>query len=416
MLLKGRGCCIQAVRSDPERYHSELLWACGHELAFDAQCEGSRAWYVYTMIEYYEDRMPFLYALINALDKSRSTGGWKLQYIAEVLMHFVLDGSVEAEDALWRKYEQLYAILCSKKRRPRRYFSERDDFAALCIDMGERKQAMIRIAKDIGKLYRESSIYDGWDFDWLYQQNGKKYLSTLQKLAGKSENIAAYLRVSEAWEEEERKIWENRPNSEKTLSIRLRSEGNPDLVWEYVERYLRETEPEDRARVLRSFGRCPYPGDPDPLLADALSENEELRFAALRALEELRHPKVRQFALDHMQEAPEDYFPLLVRNYEDTDESFVTDLLQSTPTDHACTTSWHALHLDILNMEDSGLVVPEGLLFHIYETTYCSCCRSHALRQLGARRLIPREILEEAAWDSNADVRNYARKLLRGRK
>ena len=42
-MLKGRGCCVQAVSADPERWRSEVLWACGHEIAFDAQCEGSRA-------------------------------------------------------------------------------------------------------------------------------------------------------------------------------------------------------------------------------------------------------------------------------------------------------------------------------------------------------------------------------------
>lgn len=183
MLLKGRGCCIQAVREAPERYHSEILWACSHEIAFDTQCEGSRAWYVYTMIECYEDKSPFLNALIGALDKSTSRNLWKMQYFAEVLMHFVLDGSGEAEAALWRKYEALYALLRSKKRQPRRYFSERDDFSALCIDLGQRRDAMVKIAEDIGRLYRENPIYNGWYFDWLYACNGKHILKTLEKKA-----------------------------------------------------------------------------------------------------------------------------------------------------------------------------------------------------------------------------------------
>ena len=54
-MLKGRGCCVQAVRRNPERYRSEVLWACRNEISFDAQCEGSRAWYVYQMIDCYED-------------------------------------------------------------------------------------------------------------------------------------------------------------------------------------------------------------------------------------------------------------------------------------------------------------------------------------------------------------------------
>lgn len=57
------------------------------------------------MIDCYEDKTPFLHTLIAALDRARSSGGWKMQYLGEVLVHFMLDGSKEAEAALWRKYE-----------------------------------------------------------------------------------------------------------------------------------------------------------------------------------------------------------------------------------------------------------------------------------------------------------------------
>ena len=49
-LLQGRGSCYSAVRSDPEAYRQEVLWACRELVAFDTQCEGSRAWMVYELV------------------------------------------------------------------------------------------------------------------------------------------------------------------------------------------------------------------------------------------------------------------------------------------------------------------------------------------------------------------------------
>lgn len=413
-MLKGRGCCVQAVLADPERWRSEVLWACGHEIAFDAQCEGSRAWYVYRMIECYEDKTPFLQALISALDKARSRAGWKSLYLGEILIHFMLDGNKEAEAALWQHYETLYAILRKQKRHPRRYFFERDDFSALCVNLGQRREAMVRIAEDIGRLYRENPIYDGWYFDWLYATNGKRILKTLEKKAKTSENIADYLRESQWVEEEDLRQRQERRPSAAVIGSRLKK-GTREEQLAYMEKYLGERDPEARTQALRAFTRCPYPGDISPVVADMESEDSNLRFVATLVLENLRGPQVRQLALERLEADPETWFPMLVRNYEERDRDFVTEYVKSMKTDHACTTAWHGIQLDVLKMLDHGLKSPGELLLHIYETTYCSNCRCDALRQLGKRRLLTDRILEEALYDSQADVRTYAKRVLRRR-
>ncbi len=413
-MLKGRGCCVQAVRADPERWRSEVLWACGHEIAFDAQCEGSRAWYVYQMIRCYRDKSPFLNQLIAAMDKSRSTGGWKTQYLGEILVHFMLDGSKEAEAALWQHYEALYAMLRKQKRHSRRYFFERDDFAALCQDLGERREAMVKIAEDIGRLYREKTMYDGWCFDWLYATNGKRILKTLEKLGEKNENIAAYLRESRRTEAEDLQQRQNRKPSAAVTGSRLK-QGSREEQLEYMNRYLAEKDLQDRADALRVFVRCPYPGDIGPVAADMYGEDPNLRFVAGLVLENLRSPQVRQLALEKLDSDPETWFPMLVRNYEERDRDFVAEYVKSMKTDHACTTAWHGIQLDVLKMLDHGLKAPGELLLHIYETTYCSNCRCEALRQLGKRRMLTDRMLEEALYDSQADVRAYAKRLLRSR-
>ena len=414
-MLKGRGCCVQAVRRDPERYRSEVLWACRNEIAFDAQCEGSRAWYVYQMIDCFEDKTPFLHTLIAALDHSRSNYGWKVHYLGEMLVHFMLDGCTEAEEALWRKYEQLYAILRSKKRCPRGYFAELNDFSALCVDLGERRKAMVKIAEDIGRLYREYSFYDGWSFDWLYAQNGERILKTLEKKAEKSENIAAYLQESKRVEAEELQNREAIRPSPIAEGKRLKQASREEQL-EYMELYLREQEPEERTQALRVFTRCPYPGDISPVVADMESEDPHLRFVARLVLENVQSPQIRQMALDNLDADPDAWFPMVVRNCREEDAAFITTYVKNTPTDRECNTPWHGLHLDVLKMQEWGLKAPGELLAHIYETSYCPNCRQEALEQMGKRRMLTEEILEECLYDSLDKVRTYARRALNRRK
>ena len=416
-LLRGRGCCLQAARSDPERYRDIVLWACRHEVAFDPQCEGSKAWFVYQLIGCYENRQPFLEILLAEMGRFRPDGGWKMLYLAELLSYFAGDGEKRAEAALWRKYEALYAHLMARKRQPRGFFREKNDFAMLCQVLAENAKAMTRIAEDIGRLYREHTLYDGWDFDWLFSK-AKRWMGTLKKQAVKSENIAAYIR---AGEEEEARIEEMRrcrpeKKTGRLLSVWLQRSGDAETISAHAKAYREEKDPEARAKALEAFVRCPYPDDPQLIIADTKSNCEKLSRTAWHVLEQLRHPAVRTFAREQLKTDPENAWPVFLANYESGDEELLIRMMKAEPVDFACATAWHSYQLDILNMEDHGLKAPAALLHYIYETTYCACCREYAVEQMGRRHLLTEEILEECLLDSNDDTRAYAARCLKRRK
>jgi hypothetical protein len=179
--------------------------------------------------------------------------------------------------------------------------------------------------------------------------------------------------------------------------------------------YLEQTDLIERSNALKAFCRCPFPGDPEPILLDAQSNCEPLRNAAWEALENICHPSVRTFALEQLSDSTEKALPILILNYHPKDEIMLVELAKSIPVDFECNTNWHGIHGDILGMKDHKLKAPPALLHHIYETTYCSCCREYALYQMGKRRLLSAEILEECILDSNDDIRKYAEKFLKRR-
>lgn len=421
-LLRGQGRCIQAVRSDPAKYYSVVLWACSHTVAFDAQCEGTKAWFVYQLISCYQDKKPFLDAAITSLQKTKPDGGWKILYLAELLNYFAIDGEQTAEDALWDKYDALYCALLRKKKSPEGVFPERDDFAMICQVLADSKEAMVKIAEDIGRLFLSKEFYDGGNFDWLFDSKAKRYMGMLKKTAQNSVNIAAYLQRHEAYEEELVQRREHRrENPERNYSgiarsLWLKKKADSETVLKYANVYLAQHEPAERAEALKAFSRCPFPMDPSPIIEDAKSDFEPLRNAAWWALENIRHPAVRAFAMEQIDCDLENALPVLITNYKTQDEAWLTERVKSIPVDFECTTAWHGIHGDILAMEDHKLKAPPALLRHIYETTYCSCCREYTLRQMGKRRLLDQAILEECLLDSNDDICTYAARCLKRRR
>lgn len=416
-LLRGRGCCIQAARTEPERYRDIVLWACRRVVAFDTQCEGSKAWFVYQLISCYEDRGPFLETLLAELEKTKSNGSWKMLYLAELLSHFASDGEKRAEAAIWRRYEALYHDLRARKRYPRRVFHELSDFDMLCEILAVNRQAMVRIAEDIGRLYRENPLYDGSNLDGPYCA-WKRWAGTLKTLARKSEDIAAYLQAQAEEEARIQAFLADRPRQRtgRALSVWLKRQADDETVRAHAKAYREAAAPEARAEALSAFTNCPYPDDPAPVIADTGSDVEELSRTAWQALEQIRHPAVRAFALARLERDGEDALAVLLTNYESRDAEMLEKIVRAVPVDFACTTDWHGIQIDIINMEDRGLKAPAALLRYIYDTTYCSCCREYTLRQMGPRHLLTEEILEECLLDSNDNIRTYAARCLKRRK
>lgn len=419
-LLRGQGRCVKAAKADPQKYFSVVLWACSHEVTFDTQCEGSRAWFVYQLIKCYDDKTPFLEAASKCLRDTLSSGYWKVQYLAELLSCFVDDGEESAKQALWHKYEQLYSVLRARTRPKDGMFYERDDLESLCIILAQEKASFLKIAEDIGKLYREKpSLYDGSDFEYLYKWKAKRCLKTLERQAEKSENIAEYLRAGKAYEMESEEIYKkNRnivPKTGIALSNWLKRRADSETILKYAEEYLAQRDPEERAEALIAFFSCPFPLDPKPIIEDAQSACEKLKEAAWRALENIRHPLVREFSIKNLQNDLENALPPFITNYQEQDENLLVYIVKSIPVDFECTTIWHGTQLDVLSMEERGLRVPAELLNYIYESTYCSCCRKRALRQMGKRRLLTDDILQECLFDSHEDIRAYAKRCLKRR-
>ena len=200
------------------------------------------------------------------------------------------------------------------------------------------------------------------------------------------------------------------------LSRWLRNHADTETVEQYAAAYREQTQPELRAQALEAFSWCPYPDAPLPIIEDTQSDHEALQSAAWRALENLRNPVVRKFALENVDKGirtPEN-FALLVTNYLSDDAKLLETLLW----EFVETRDWDAVHaagMDVYRVfeKDSGIPRPKHLLPILYEYNPCSFCRESALRFMSGHRMLTKEILEECRFDSSYEIRRFAEKRLK---
>lgn len=420
-MLRGLGRCVKAVQQEPEKYRDIVLWACTRNIAYDAQSEGTRAWYVYTMANAYPDKETFINAAVDALRKYRPDVGWDLLHLSELLMYFAQDGYLSARRAVEDKYQEILAIMFARSRRPHRIFCELSDLEQLGLVLAVDSKSFLRIAGDFGRLYREKKyMYDG-DFAWFFSSKGGQYRKTMEAAAQRDENIACFMQREQEdidAQEQLRQQRKEKPEENLTgfrLSRWLAKEADLETVERYACVYREQREPDARAKALEAFTWCPYPGDPKPILEDTRSGDEKLRRTAWQALENLRHTAVRDFAHNNAAKGDRTFenFALLVTNYIPEDaillESLLRELISQKDWDDV-----HAAGRDVYRAfrKDSGIPHPKHLLPILYEYNPCSFCRESALVYMSKHRMLTQEILEECLYDSNDDIRRMAEKRL----
>ena len=424
-MLRGLGRCVIAVKENPEKYRDIVLWACKRNIAYDAQCEGTRSWYVYTMVNAYSDKETFIDAAAEALQKYRSKNRgwtWDLLHLSELLMLFAMDGYECARQAVEEKYQELLATMFAYKRRPNRIFHERCDLEQLGVLLAVDKSSFLSIARDFGRLYREKKYMCDGDFDWFFLSKGGRYRKTMERIAQTEEDIACFLQRECANETACKELRQQRLANKTEnltgvgLSLWLARKADKETIEQYAVTYREQTQPNLRAEALKAFSCCAYPDDPCCIIEDTRSNCEELQNAAWRALENIRHPAVRQFALNNASKGIRtlENFVLLAKNYMPEDEKMIEELLREfiAHKDWDCV---HACGLAINQAfnKDSGIPHPKHLLPILYEYTPCSCCRRDSLVNMSKHRMLTKEMLIECQFDSDEDIRRMAVKRLK---
>lgn len=434
-MQQGLGRCVLELKNakNISQYKEIVLWGCLHNLSYDTQCEGTRAYYIYELTTYFNDEQYFIIPIIDAFERLPRRSGWIFSHFCDLLCCFAKSGNSDAKNALQRKYDKLLSALLSK-RRFASYDFERDNFEeiSLAISSIEDADGILRIASDMGRLFRENPHYNGSDFDWLCSCMGngmgkKRFSSLLRRESKKSQNLLCFyenlLKVQEQTKQIIRKpidipsaddikdeissSGKLSPSSQVRFSRRALAEEKLKLA----EEVLSTSDLDAKAELLSVFA-CRnenFPLSHNAIIEYSKSSHKKLRDNAFEVLINCQSEEVRAYAFELLANRTNMTYAIemLLCNYKAEDKQLLLDELYKVRADYRNKSDWHGIGLHILSVKDQNIKLPKEFFLYIYETTLCSCCREYAVSDLSKRRLLTKEIIEECRYDSNHNIAEY---------
>lgn len=435
-MQQGRGLCHLVLQNEKDiaKYKDIVLWGCLHNLSYDTQCEGVRAEYVYDLTKYFNDEDYFLFPIIKAFESCSQRRDWLFEHFSAQLSLFAKNGNERASDALQRKYDQLFAILLTKRKFQSYYDFERHNFERLCVALRYfgNTDNKLKIVGDLGRLFRENPHYDCDWFDWfcfcLENDFGKDGLQTfLNEHSQKSENVKcfyeSYLQLKKANSNRHKPTNLAKAPSVEEIKNEIASTGriapiskvrfsrraDTAMRKELAKEALAEVDLDKKAELLSPFFNCDFPLPHDIIIEYAESTHERLREVSLGILTNCQSDVVRDYALSLMAEEnlKAHALKMLLCNYTPEDKQFLLDALGKLKVTYDDKSDWHDIGFKIRHLFENERDLPKEFLLYIYNTTLCSCCRAATVQALDKRQWLTPQIIEECRFDSNNDIRDY---------
>ena len=446
---RGLGSCHVALNKceNIEKYRNDVLWAVRNAMAYDAQCEGTRANYIFEMIERYEDQSEFYQLIYSEAIKSINKRGWKFDHYSELLAHMASNGSEQAENAVYELYDLILDLLKNNKPLKNGIWAAADNLSSLCVtiitivihEKEDQEAFFLRVIKDYGELIiKRPSVKCRFTDDW-FEDTASELLGVerVKELIGKGiveprisaysdnrENMTAMREIAriEQTSETADSIYEKLRSGMRAgielpvmLLTTVERENGSAEIERLVDIYSFEEEEELREALLQLFSRETITkafGEKaiDRLISDAQSDNETLRNQALIVMSNIRSGKVRDFALKKLEASPvdEDAFHILVTNYAPGDGMTLIRYTKNVSTDEQ-KGNWHSAFIDIIELictdKQADLELSAELLPYIYRNGFCSCCRMETVKMMLERNLLTAEMIDECRYDSNSEIR-----------
>jgi hypothetical protein len=406
-----------------ETYKDIVLWCCLYNTCYDSQSEGGRAVYLYNAIKLYDDKSFFEEEIIKHFVKKR-IGSAAFDQLCDLLRHFALEGSAKARNALYAKYDTCFARL---SRRGNEYTDEYE-FERICVEITsiDGFRAFRRIVEQIGELIIKTNYK--YSFDWFYTNGknkfGRKRVEKYFHNKANSEAVEAFLKEIGSFERNT-----SSTNFSPTLdelitacreqggfrcrgvAIRFSKTASEDDLNTLAQIALKETDQDIKLGMLWVFRKRRFPLDEKYVIELAESDNGAIRDIAFEMMSLLPSDRIHDYTVNLIKQKKEleNALCLLCHCYKREDETLLIEGVKSISVSYG-DGSWHAVFGDLENL--IGKIKP-SLFIYVYRRTLCSYCRAVLVEKMANKRILPREILEECLYDSNAETRKLAERKLK---
>ncbi len=298
---------------------------------YDRQFEGSRASYIFRLIQKSKQREKIIKAVLKKL-KTQKHDYYGLDQLCDLAVFFYKSGYREAKTVLYDRFEKgslADFILCGQSQ---------------VMEVGGI-EGVLKVAEAIGKdLLADPEDYeDSWRIDEFQKKH--KSISVYTVLEQASQNNPAIKTYYDSILKHKRTVYRRKKQSRftyETLKERMEKnifyvskENASQLSTEEVEKLatelLNETDPKQQELYLHFFTERKFPFDFNYLLKIATSKPRKktrLTNLALESLKHFRADEIRQLALEKLGTAknPAHYLYLLVSNYQNGDYQLLCEV------------------------------------------------------------------------------------------
>lgn len=405
-LQKGIGRAVLHLRThDPAPYREAVLYACTHDLTYDAQCEGDREIYLLDLIDCIADCDFFRNGLLDALTTApKDREKFDLGQTIELARNFAEKGDDEMKQAMYHAVADV-----GFEQEPIYY----EDLIKL-----DGLPALVIAAENSLSTLREDNL---WQVDSLVtalqvRDGVEAANSAIRRAERESPRLAQMLERSRLYEsrleprknqkrldyEALKKMIAEKPGAMlypgwgRTATAEELDSAASDLILEKDDSRL--------LAYLRIFWFQRFTGPIARLLELAESNNVRLARFSVKVLSQLTNPAIRDLGL-RLLDSPGrqgDGVELLVNNYKPWDFQLTeTRIAEPMQVDDL-----HSVEIGVRHMASAHHPrEAERSLLLLYENGPCSLCRCELVGELIALGCLPNWMREECRYDSYIETR-----------
>lgn len=410
-LKRGTGEAYLIAKSNPNiDFSNQIIKGALNIFAYDGQCEGNRAQYIFDIIAISKQKIKIRKAVLKGLAKE-SDDTWNLTHLFALTKLYADKGDTEARQAIY--YRFLHNPIFGSDWVGYSEILELDGFDGL-----------LYISEKFGKYLEQNP--DDWQDDSIISefQEENKHLNVykeLEKKAKKNKFIRIYLdnikRTLANWKKDKSQpiiytdIIDEIYNTKPFISFKRKSNLTEKEVFQVAEQLIKETKKSKIEKLLSIFDRYKFPLDSEIILNFAKqkrSSKYSIVENAVYALQHLKSKSIRRFAIDKIQNSknPIDYLEILISNYKKGDHKILTEIVAKT-NDEDKIESLAGIFTEIFKANKTKKCKEPFEI--LYNKMNCGIHRNGIIEILIENRALSKKIKKEMKFDSYPKTRELVK-------
>jgi hypothetical protein len=406
-LKRGTGEAYLIVKDNPKiDFSNQIIKGALNIYAYDGQCEGNRANYIFDIISISKQKDKIRKAVLQGLETEQDDT-WNLTHLFALTKLYAQQNDEEAKQAIYDRF-----LNNSIEGSDWVGYSEILELDGL--------QGLLFIAEKFGKHIDQNpdDYQDDWIISYFQEKNQDlKVNEELKKTAKANKYIRLYLdnlKRTKASQEKHKTefteyidIIDEVLNSKPFISFSRKRNLTDEEINQVAKRLLNETDKSNIEKFLDIFDFYKFPFDSDLILNFAKQKKNSKNSIVDNAIDALKHLKsksIREFALDKIQNCknPINYLEILISNYQNGDFNILYDIANKTNDEHKIE-QLARIFTDIYEANNTQeCKVPLEIL---YDKMNCGIHRNGILKILLKNNVLSEKIKEEIKFDSDLETR-----------